>query len=366
LDYELKIQDPTDPPQSTLLDCLVQELRVEKVTYLRCFFGFLTGSGLRTLVSDLAIDNIFRTAEIDFIVGVDAVTDRAGLAGLEYFSKVNPKFKVRALKNDTGNLIHPKLLHLQRDDGAGTVIVGSNNFTANGLSGNVEAYSILRYGADEVPAFDDWDDFETRWSSLLVEIDDEIREQARRNEHRSRKAKGTVVPAGKGRSLVSTDGILLEVPETQAGDVVETMFVGQLPKAKGRWSQAHISSDIASRFFGYVKGEVLPVYLREAGSTTIEDRTVIYSHTNQNIKIELAAARRAGEYPDDPDRPVVLMRREGADLHRFAYALLMPGDDGYDEMQSLALEKFAGPISQVARVIISRTEVLTRWAACPL
>jgi hypothetical protein len=366
VEYEIRIQDPTDPPRSPLLDVIVELSSAGTVIYSRWFFGFLTGSGMDALLAVNSVREMLRRCRVDVLVGLDAVTDRLGLQRLRDLAAANPDFRARVIKNTTGALVHPKMLLFEYDDGRGCSVIGSNNMSGNGLSGNVEGYSILRYGSEDTPPdLSDWDAFEVRWAPLISPIDDEAMEFARRNERNVRRAARGVreeVPPDEGAVVVS-DGQVHEIPPAPEGDVHELMLVAQVPRAGGRWSQVHYSAEIMHNYFRAAGGEV--VLLRKVGGATVEERAVVYSPANKNYKIELGAAHDL-DYPED-GRPVVLFRREGsADSRRHQYVLLMPGDDGHAEMAVLADDEFTPHGNQLPRAIVARSSVLAAWPDCPL
>lgn len=365
--YELRVQDPTNPPRSPLFDVLVAIADDGTVRYLRLFFGFLTGSGMDALLGVPSVAAVLRQSEVDVLVGLDAVTDRSGLERLLALAEENRAFRALVIKNTTGALIHPKMLFAQYNDGRSVAVVGSNNLSFGGLNGNVEAYSIARFDRGEEVDLSDWDGFLQRWRPLITQIDEEALAAAERNEHRLdrlRTAASETTPAET--EVVVSDGQAHETSTESAADLEEPLLVAQIPKAGDRWPQIHYSAQIIADYFEVNAGD--PVYLREYDSTVVEEAQVVYSTVNKNYKIELGAAgvaQRAGGYPAE-GRPVVLFRRESGALRRHRYAFLMPGDDGHAEMAALAETEFAGPSNQVPRVIVPRNRVLTAWPACPL
>ena len=368
MQYELRIQDPADPPRSPLFDELVAITRDGNVSWLRMFFGFLTRSGVDALMGVAEVRDVLLNSEVEVLVGLDAVTDRPGLERLLELAGENPKFKPMVIKNTTGALIHPKMLVARYADGRTVAVVGSNNLSSNGLSGNVEGYSIARFQPKEHLDLSDWDDFIRRWDSAITEIDDEALEAAEQNARRLKRVRRAAIETNSapGSGVVVFDGQAREVPASGAEDLEEFFLVAQIPRAGGRWSQVHYSAEIIQNYFRVPAGT--DVFLRRLDSVNVEERKIVYSKRNKNYKIELGAARdaeRASGYPAE-GRPVVILRREGGKLPRHRYVLLMPGDEGHAEMADLAQEAFEGRANQVPRVIISRGRVMTAWPECPL
>lgn len=370
--YEIRVQDPTVPPRSALFDVIVEIAQAGEIRYLRLFFGFLTGSGMAALLAVPEVADMLSTAEVDVLVGVDAVTDRPGLEALLRLQGENAGLRARAIKNTTSALIHPKMLFARYTDGRSVAMVGSNNLSFGGLTGNVEGYAMGYFDAGEEPDLADWDAFIGRWDRLISEIDDEVLASADRNVSRLERLRRAAreVPTPTDTEVVVSDG---QAYETQPSDdeLDELMLVSMVPKAgqgpRARWSQVHLSVDIAREFLDAEPEEHPEIQLRNAAGGAVEDRRIVYSAgSNKNVKIEVGAAREAARtvgYPAE-GRPVVLFRREGAG--RFRYLLLMPGDPGHAEMTGLAEDEFVPSHNQLPRVVTPRSHVLARWPDCPL
>lgn len=229
--YELRIQDPTVPPRSALFDVIVEIAQAGDATYVRLFFGFITGSGMEALLAVPKVAEMLRTAEVDVLVGVDAVTDRPGLECLIKLEEENEDFRARAIKNTTAALIHPKMLYVRYADGRSVAIVGSNNLSFGGLAGNVEGYALGYFDAVEDPDLSDWDAFVDRWDRLISHIDDEVLAAADRNVarlDRLRRAASEAPTPGEAEVVIS-DGQAYEAQPTNA-DLDELMLVSMVPK----------------------------------------------------------------------------------------------------------------------------------------
>lgn len=367
MEYELRVQDPTDPPRSPLFDELVAIVRKGQVVRIRAFFGFLTGSGLDALLSHRDVESVLLSCEVAVLVGLDAVTDRPGLERLLEVAEQNPQFKPLVIQNTAGVLIHPKMLVAEYDDGRAVAVVGSNNLTAKGLRRNVEGYTIARFEPGERLDLSDWDAFIQRWDGLITEIDDAALQAAEQNMSTLRglqtAARSSTQPHPHA-TLVVSDGHVHEassVPGIQNDQ--EPLLVAQIPKARDRWSQVHYSTEVIQNYFQATEGT--HVFLREYSSSHVEKRRVILSPVNKNFKIELGAARMAGSYPPK-GRPVVVLRRESSRYRQHRYVLLMPGDQGHTSMTTLAKEAFVGRRNQVSRVIVPVSRVFAAWPDCPL
>lgn len=368
MQYELRIQDPTNRGLSPLFDELVALARAAKVVKLRMFFGFLTGSGMDALMEVPEVREVFLHSDVEVLVGLDAVTDRAGLEHLLELARKNSQFKPLVIKNTTGALIHPKMLVARYADDRAVVVVGSNNLSRGGLSKNVEGYTIARFEPGEHVDLSDWNTFILRWKPLITGIDDEALKAGERNTRRLKRIRTAVreTSTTPDPGVIVSDGQVHERPLSGVRNPEELLLVAQIPKAGNRWSQVHYSSEIIQAYFDVQAGD--QVFLRQLDSSKVEDPQVVYSTVNKNYKIELGAAREAekvGGYPAE-GRPIVLFGPEGSEPGHHRYMLLMPGDVGHAEMAALGKTAFKGPATHLPRVIVPRRHIMAAWPQCPL
>jgi hypothetical protein len=89
-------------------------------------------------------------------------------------------------------------------------------------------------------------------------------------------------------------------------------------------------------------------------------RPLVFSRTNRNYRVEFDFD--VADYPVT-NRPLLLILEIG--LHRFRYLLLIPDDDGYDEMKELN-DSLPSICRGVQRVITNLDEVELAWPRCPL
>ena len=145
------------------------------------------------------------------------------------------------------------------------------------------------------------------------------------------------------------------------------VLIAQVPAAGGRWHQVHFNRDVIEQFFQVTPNSNQRVYLRAMSSSgdqgEEEVRPCVFSEqSNRNCKIELAS-RRGEEYPPGGERPVAVFKEIQA--RTFDYMLLLPGDDGYEEMLNLA-ETLPTTGRGLPRVITTMEIVRDAWTGIPL
>jgi hypothetical protein len=146
----------------------------------------------------------------------------------------------------------------------------------------------------------------------------------------------------------------------------EPVLVALVPKASGRWHQTHWNAEVMRRFFRMqaVVGSASAIFERVSRKGRYggqRKRPLVYSDTNKNLKIEFDLPD-AEDYP--PNGPPILLVLE-LGLRHFRYQLLMPDDDGYDEMYDLN-QSLVSMGKGHRRGMTTLDEVELRWPECPL
>lgn len=104
-----------------------------------------------------------------------------------------------------------------------------------------------------------------------------------------------------------------------------------IPRAGNRSKQVHFTIDLLEKYFCLSPGDMLLVQemFTNGNVGSIEQRQVVFSQRNKNVKVELAgAAILDTNYPSNPDtRPILILKRVNDNL--FVYMIIMNGDDGY-------------------------------------
>lgn len=143
----------------------------------------------------------------------------------------------------------------------------------------------------------------------------------------------------------------------------ELVLVAQVPGAGDRWHQVHFNAALVEQFFRLGPGHMAVRLQRvdsDGTSREPEDRTLVFSQRNKNYKIEFDFP--VTEYPE-AGPPLLLILEVAVRVYR--YQLLLPGQEGYEEMTALNLsEPSVG--RGLRRILTTLDEVELRWPRCKL
>jgi hypothetical protein len=356
------MQDPTDPDTEYLYEAIISEAIT--ATAWQGMYAFATRGGVDQLVEDPVVQEFLgRGGEIDLIVGIDAITNRATLERLLDLAKKHAKlFRPRVFWNDSSGLFHPKISHFRFKDGHQTVIVGSGNLTPGGMQNNFEAYCVATAGPKAKLDLESLDAFLERQAANIREIDNAALERAALNVTKPIKTAKEKVPLPSPGKKPLASAKPKEIP---AKPIFDRFLIAQVPKAGDRWAQAHFNAKVIESFFRVTDVETQRVFLTPVdlagvrGAETV--RPVVYSEANKNYKIELSAAKGL-DYPAEGPPVAVFRERK---VRAFDYMLLMPDSAGYKPMFKLTetLEKVGRGLP---RVITDSATVAKVWSTCPL
>lgn len=302
---------------------------------------------------------------------------------------------------------HVKAYHLGKSD-ENWIAIGSNNFTAGGLFSNYEASMASAVDEEQTNDFMDmfrrYSDIESPCCKLgAQEFVDElltngyIQHEKSLAKHsidavkRSRARQKETILFGKDNFLglpsvpdgAPTPSSTLRAtppPATTAPasptpipavegveDTDMDYLVRHVPKAGDRSQQVHFTMDILKNYFKLSPGNELQLQQIHDIYTPhgIENRRVVYSARNKNVKIEVSAAEILNTaYPiDKGKRPILIFKRVNPTL--FEYMLLMEGNPGYEELNKRLLGLDWHHKSLRYEVIDADT-MLTLWEDCPL
>ena len=357
------MQDPTCSETTYLYEAVVGAF-VDAVSW-RGIYAFATRDNVDRLMEDPVVEEfIGRGGQACVLVGIDAITNKPTLERLVELERENEFFRPRVFRNETGRLFHPKISDFTYADGRRTLIVGSGNLTPGGLTNNFEDYAVVEAERGEEIDVSQLDEFLERHADDIRPIDVEAMETAKRNLFRSvgggRPNDGKSVRKPRRRKAAVSERAV----ETETADVLDRILIAKVPKAGGRWPQAHFSERVVREYFRISDYDTQRVYLTHVGPdgtrSDVEARPCVYSRSNKNHRIEIAAAR-GREYPDAP--PLLLFRGRG--LRIFDYMLLFPGERGYQSLSNLA-ERLPAVGRGLRRVVTDAKNLEDAWADCPI
>jgi HKD family nuclease len=354
MEYTLHIQDPTDPNCLYLYEAIVRQVTSGSLESWHGIFAFATGGAVRNLFQeDPDVVNFINSGgEVSLLVGIDAVTNVSALTELARLTAAHGTFEANVFFNPTKGLFHPKMSLFRHRDGRVVLIVGSGNLTPKGLRKNIEGYSIAVGSEEELASIAVWEDFLQRHINDIGEIDERALEQARQNQAAIRTRKDKAREAEPEEPVVAEE----ETRDDEEEEELELeptpnarVLVAQVPAAGGRWHQVHFNKAV--------------VDVKSDGVLGIEEvRPVILSEHNLNYKIEVAA-RRDAKYPTGGLPPIIVFRELG--LRDFRYILLLPDEEGYEEMHRLTTT-LPSVGKGLPRVITTYDNLKNVWPDCPL
>jgi len=120
---------------------------IKEATDTRVAVAFVSNSGLSVLEEGI-LEALSKRAQIEILVGLDfATTEAKALWRLHQWTKENKTFSFYCLPLGSSGVYHPKM-YLMANQSTGSIVVGSSNLTAAGLSHNAEANIFIRDRVD--------------------------------------------------------------------------------------------------------------------------------------------------------------------------------------------------------------------------
>ena len=354
------IQDPTHPGTTYLYEAILAAAR--EAMEWRGLYAFATRDGVDHLIEDKIVHDLMDGGgEIDLVVGVDAITNRATLERMQELELRYANFRPRVFWNESRGLFHPKISDFGLEGGGRILIVGSGNLTPGGLMGNFEAYTVITADQGDEIDIRALEEFLERHAASIRCIDDEVLERAAENIIRPTRGARRRGVAGRRRAPRAGP----DAPADRRAAAFDRILLAQMPRAGGRWAQGHFNADVAREYFRLNQLDTQRVCLTCVSPDAIrgekEIRRCVYSEANRNHKIEIGAAKGL-DYPDDT--PPLLIFRE-LQLRTYDYMLLMPGENGYGSV--LELSGRLPRLGNGFRRSITYIPILAgAWPDCPL
>jgi len=365
MEFNVHIQDPSNPETVYLYEALVAEFGAEELVSCRGMFAFATRAAVdNLLVEDPTVSAFLTQGKTDLLVGIDAVTDHRALEQLRELDQSIEGFRARAYFNPLRTLFHPKLVHFSRSDGTETLVVGSGNFTPGGLRENVEAFSVVYGTSDEVRGSSAWQSFWDAHRTDIREIDEEAIAIGRKNSAamRSRPRRPVTRPESEGEEEAAQAANVAAISVSGPSRVL----AAEVPSGGGRWSQIHYNKDVIEIFFRAQPNSSDRIFLQPvAADGTVgaeEVHPLVFSTVNRNYKVE-ARMHHGEPYPGNATPPLIVLREVG--VRNFAYTLLMPFEQGYNAVRQLIADH--PRVGRGTKRVLVDSDVLERyWPDSPL
>ena len=157
-----------------------------------------------------------------------------------------------------------------------------------------------------------------------------------------------------------------QIPPAIAENYENNYLIRHVPKAGGRSKQVHFTVDLLEKYFCLSPGDgILVQEMFPSGVVgEIEQRQVVFSQRNRNVKIELAGASVLDtDYPENLNtRPVLILKRVNANL--FVYMLLLDGNDGYTAINDRLKRLPTG--RSLPYEVIDESTMFSLWPECPI
>lgn len=370
--FQFKIQDPSNPATTYLLEEIIGLIRRDDLIKWRGIYSWTTGKTLtKIFLEDPDVNGYLMNGKVELVIGLDAITTDYALQKLSELNETFDGFESKVFHNDVSDLFHPKISHFEFGNGEHILLAGSGNFTLTGLQTNIEAFTITTGSAEEIPTLNVWDNFLAFHNNRIKEIDEEAIEQAKKNRIKFIRKKKVAEAEVEAEEEAVEEELQEEVEE-----IVDTPFaarlgensrvlIAQVPAAGGRWRQIHYNAAVIDQFFHAQANSNQRIFLKEVRlNGTLgpdEVRRVVYSSVNKNYKIEVSS-RLDSDYPED-GKPIIVLREVG--VRNFLYMLILPEDAPYDALDVfLANNPSVG--QGVSRVITDSQNLRNIWNDCPL
>jgi len=279
------------------------------------------------------------------VIAVDpfGITDGSAVATLyTLLSKYPVQARIRYYRD---NAFHPKL-YVFKYGNKTVAIVGSSNLTRAAMESNIEA-NLLIEGEPNEPTIATVTDYYDRviWDPCQGKLSGEILSELRRYDRVKPSISATHVAiqippsriAKHPRSRVRRARRAKRAPIAARGALPDTVVIRYIPRASGRVAQVHFTREIIEKFFRLRLGTREPIIIQQKQPgerfKRIERRTLIYSMSNKNPKIEVDGAKILEDNYPASGRPIIVLH--ALKNRRYRYMIRLPGDDGHRKLAKI-------------------------------
>lgn len=358
----LRLQDPNYSNSYSLHEALIDVC--SSASSGKGAYAFVSKTGANILLGDVEFGRMLDRGSYQLIVGIDEITNTSTIEKLIEFQESYNSLNINAfLHNSRNSLFHLKISYFSRDDGCGSLVIGSGNLTTGGLRKNREAFAVVNLSKRElinIEAY--WNEWITQSNRYLKPLTDAgVLAKVALNSLRARARKELPViptqPIQVDELPASEEGI----DESQEWSFQENNLVllAEIPRSGSRWNQANFDINTFENFFGATAGDnsqriLLRNVLSNRHLGDIEIRPSV-SVVSQNYRFELEAA--AGlNYPDD-GRPIGIFIRLSPRM--FIYKVFMPEtDDKHTEFADWMNSNWKGRTNRMKRIVVKAGEIV--------
>ncbi|MFD1203204.1 phospholipase D family protein [Leucobacter albus] len=339
----------------TLGGNLLEHLLVESIGAVRGggVFAWTNAGGASLFLEDPVMAEMLANAKFSLLVGTDAITDTTAIEKLQAFEARWPNLCVQAFLSPERSLFHPKFAWFEHDDHV-SFIVGSGNLTVGGLLSNWEASYVVRVALEDAePSIAAIDSFMSSYEASIFPMSDaNVLDRVAQNKGNERNLRGQSRLRGGSGSAAAVDE-------------ENTVLIAEIPAAGTRWQQANFDKQNYEGFFGAKVGSQRRVVLqnvRPSGELAPAESRPSVEVASQNYRFELAAAAGV-PYPTEGPPIGVFVK---LDTGQFLYSLIVPGEDGYEEISQFLDVTWNGNARMKRRVTSTVRDFKTQWPGCPI
>jgi len=320
-------------------------------------YAFVSKSGAELLFGDVEFERLFDRGNYQLIVGIDQITSTEAINRLKEFQDRYASLSIYAFLHNTNNsLFHPKISYFSREDGLGSLVIGSGNLTAGGLRKNRETFAVVNLTEQEFINIDAyWNDWITQSAAYLKPLeDDDVIAKVAANTIRARAWKDISIPEIESTTAeeVSSDSEAIDESQEWKFQESSTVLFAEIPRSGNRWNQANFDVGTFESFFGATAGDNSQrILLRNAESDRvlgdIEIRPSV-SVRSLNYRFELEAA--AGLAYPATGRPIGIFIRLSTRM--FIYRIFMPHTgEKYNEIVDWMRLNWQGRSDRMMRIV---------------
>lgn len=254
----LYLQDPNYTNSYSLHEAMIKEC--VKAIKGNGAYAFVSKSGTDLLFRDVEFEKLFNRGSFQLIVGIDQITSAAAINRLKEYQDRYASLEVKAfLHNNSNSLFHPKISYFTKENGQGSLIIGSGNLTAGGLRKNREAFAVINLSEQDLKNIDAYWNNWIKQSAIYLKplTNDDVITKVKANTIRAKAWKDIQVPevAGFTAEEVSSDTESVEETNEWKFQGSSLVLFAEIPKSGNRWKQANFDLHTFESFFGATAGD---------------------------------------------------------------------------------------------------------------